>query len=102
MASDLPPQQFNSSNAMAKALARYIDCPHKIQSAVKEAFGGGLPLYQIVLMQEKHKEEREKRLHETDDPKYSYCPSKERNRLDRINELFLVLLENERRNSERK
>lgn len=99
MASDLPPQQYSSTNAMAKALARYIDCPKKIQSAVKEAFGGGIPLQQIVMMQENHKKKRQEQKNEKANPYDSYNPSFERDRLDDVNKLFLILLENERRNS---
>lgn len=92
-ASDIP-ETYRSSHAMARALASYIDDPHRVRAIVLESFLSAPDAQKIRRMRQRHLApkpvETGFRYNE------HYYPSEAADTLARTNTLFLLRLEQER------
>lgn len=96
MASDIPDRGWESSSAMARALATYIDCPYRIISIVRERFDRVPNVETIRQFRHEHLNPKPQpealRIHPVD----AYYPHEEGDRLAEISKRFLMCLQIER------
>ena len=96
MAGDIPSQSYASGLAMAKVLVSYIDCPHRVRSAILCEFNTAPALGTIERMRADYLTAKPADIGLRTRPADAYYPHQEGDKLATINERFLMRLEIER------